>query len=111
MNDGDGWTALDWVIIGGYKEVARVLLDHLSNDNDFNSYERNKALLLAADEGNEITVQMLLDIGAEINCKDGYRSTPITFAVPAGHEKAARVLLKNGADVNSRDTYDNPPLH
>ncbi|EPE36656.1 Ankyrin repeat-containing protein [Glarea lozoyensis ATCC 20868] len=109
--DYEGWTALDWGVLGGNNEVLRLLLEHgtdiSANDDD----GRNKALCLAAEEGHELTVQMLIDNGAKVNAQDALGSTALDFAAPSGHEKTMRVLLQNGADVRSRDIYGNSILH
>ena len=72
---------------------------------------RQKALYLAAKEGHELTVQTLLDSGANVNAQDPLGSTALDWAVPSGNEKAVQVLLRNGADVKSRDIYGNTVLH
>jgi ankyrin repeat protein len=92
--DYEGWTALDWGVLGGNSEVLRLLLEHgtdiSANDDD----GRNKALCLAAEEGHELTVQMLIDNGAKVNAQDALGSTALDFAAPSGHEKTMRVLLQ-----------------
>ncbi len=106
--DNEGWSALDWAVIGEKNDVVKVLLEQ---GFDAESDEKYGALYLAAGEGHDGTVQMLLDDGANVNEKDWMGSTALDWAAPGGHEMTVRVLLRNGCDLNSRDRYDNSPLH
>ena len=79
------------------------------------------ALMIAAYEGDDVTVQLLLDAGADLNVRGveyGAASvvatypevdienqvTPFIEAMLSGKETTMRLLLKNGADVNGRDS-------
>ncbi|EED17209.1 tankyrase, putative [Talaromyces stipitatus ATCC 10500] len=110
IKDDEGWSALNWVILNGDVELARVLFDS-SVDLDAGGDGRNEALFLAAEEGKDVLVQMLLDNGAYINARDWVGSTALDFASTIGHEATVRVLLRNNADINSRDEYCNSALH
>ena len=77
--DNEGWSALDWAVIGGKNDIVKELLKHgIDTKNDGS----NQALYLAAWEGHEDTVQMLLDNGADVNAKDWIWSTALDWAVP-----------------------------
>ena len=105
--DREGWTALDWAAVGSNGDVVKVLLK-----NGVSSSEgRKRALLLAAEEGHELTVQVLLDRGVDVNAKDYLGSTPLDWSVPSGHEKTAAALLRGGADAKSKDAYGNTAVH
>ncbi len=106
--DDEGWTALDWAVIGGKVDVLRFLL---SDGFDIQSDGKYKALYLAAGEGYEETVKMLLDHGADVNEKDWLGSTALDWAAPGGHVATVQVLLRYGCDLNSRDKYENTALH
>ncbi|KAL8648633.1 MAG: hypothetical protein Q9210_004877 [Variospora velana] len=106
--DNEGWSALDWAVIGGKSDIVKDLLEH---GIDAESDGRNKALYLAAGNGHEDTVQMLLDNGADVNASDWIGSTALDWAVPGGHERTVRVLLRNGSNSKSRDAYENTALH
>ncbi|KAL9014436.1 MAG: hypothetical protein Q9173_000918 [Seirophora scorigena] len=106
--DHGGWSALDWAVVGGKSDIVKDLLEH---GIDAESDGRNKALYLAAENGHEDTVQMLLDNGPDVNASDWIGSTALDMAVPGGHEKTVRVLLQNGANLKSRDAYENTALH
>ncbi|KAL7954774.1 ankyrin repeat-containing domain protein [Trichoderma compactum] len=106
--DNEKWTAFHWAIIGNSIDTAKLLLRYQANSDGL---QLNKALDVAAEAGNETAVQMVLDLGANIDWKDDEGSTAITWAVPGGYENAVRTLLRNGADPNLADNYGNVPLH
>ncbi|KAH0522614.1 hypothetical protein TsFJ059_006437 [Trichoderma semiorbis] len=106
--DNEKWTAFHWAIIGNSMDTAKLLLRYQANSDGL---QLNKALIVAAEAGNETAVQMVLDLGANIDWKDDEGSTAITWAVPGGYENAVRTLLRNGADPNLADNYGNVPLH
>ena len=106
--DNEGWTALDWAVIGGKNDVVRMLL---AEGFDVESDGRYKALYLAAGEGYEETVQMLLDDGANVDEQDWLGSTALDWAAPGGHVETIRVLLSYGCDLKLRDMYENTALH
>ncbi len=45
----------------------------------------------------------LVKAGADINAKDGYGVTPLSYAAISGSLETLRMLLKNGADVKAKD--------
>lgn len=66
---------------------------------------------MAAREGREDIVQLLLDAGANINLsskKDG--DTPLIIACSEGHVKVAQKLIAAGASVNGPNTGGWTPL-
>lgn len=65
-------------------------------------------LHLAASIGHAQAVQLLLDLGAKVNIRDNYKSTPLHEGVL--HEDVVKILLERGANVNARDKDGNSPL-
>ncbi|KAL7936459.1 ankyrin repeat-containing domain protein [Trichoderma chlorosporum] len=106
--DNEKWTAFHWAIIGNLMDTAKLLLSYQANSDGL---QLNKALIVAAEAGNESAVQMVLELGASIDWKDEEGSTALTWAVPGGYENAVRTLLKNEANPNVPDNYGNAPLH
>lgn len=76
-------------------------------------------LHVAAREGHEGAIRLLLDAGADVNAIEAPREgerwlewwTPLHFAVLGGKSKAAKILLERRADVNAADKSKLTPLH
>ncbi len=67
------------------------------------------ALTSAAYNGQEDTVEALLDKGAAINLEGG-GYTPLLAAVYAGREDIVELLIQRGVDVNRRSSMGISPL-
>ena len=69
------------------------------------SGDRADELIAAAKKGDADMVEALLAKGANVNAKNEYGATALTFAADKGHLAVIKVLLQNKADVNIRDTF------
>ena len=67
-------------------------------------------LHLAAFFGIKAIVQLLLEKGAEIEAKDNYGRTPLSWAAENGHEATVKLLLEKGAEIEAKDNYGRMPL-
>lgn len=67
------------------------------------AFERETALLVAIDAGNEVIVRLLLELGADVNrsAGRGVRRTPLQKASEVGNFKIVQHLLQCGANVNA----------
>lgn len=62
--------------------------------------------------GNVSFLEMLIDVGVDVNLRDSDGRTPLHKAVRANHEDVIRCLMEHGADPNSRtDGSGEPVLH
>lgn len=69
-------------------------------------------MLLAAVCNNDMkTVRALLKSGADVNCIDNERCTPLHRAAEDGRYGITKLLLKHGADVHVCDKDGETPLH
>ena len=59
----------------------------------------------AAENGHEAVVKLLLEKGADVECKSNDGRTPLWWAAEKGHEAVVKLLLEKGADVESKDRY------
>lgn len=111
------------VLIACYYQLSDIfehLLDVGADFNDTNRYMRN-SLHMAAKYGNVHAVELLLEKGADPECKDRewgilpdvwYRRTggvtPMSFAADNGHESVVRILLENGVSADNDDQFVTP---
>jgi hemoglobin len=63
--------------------------------------KRCTALHMAARRGNAQVIAAFLDVGADIEVRDGQGDTPLRRAVNCGKVDAAKLLLARGADSDS----------
>lgn len=88
----------------GYDET----LEHLLKKDEGNESihrqggSRGSALRVAAAEGHESIVQLLLSKGADINMQSGELGDALQAASGAGHVSTVRLLLGKGADINKQ---------
>lgn len=97
-------------------EIAKLLLEYKANPNVVSDWPNKTPLLLAAEQGNEKLMDLLLEYGADINQRGIWTpgqsgNTALHSAVVNGNEEVAKLLLSKGADVNAKGTNDGTPLH
>lgn len=100
------------------------LLEHCSKGNlamvlkklkngakaDFSDYDRRTPLHLAATEGHDKIVELLISQGADIDAEDRWGSTVANEAKSNGHEKVMQILAQAGAYIDTR-TLSKEELH
>jgi hypothetical protein len=68
-------------------------------------------LHLAAYFGVNAVVRLLRENKADVDAKDGWGRTPLSWAAENGHEAAVKLLLDKGAELETKDTkYGQTPL-
>lgn len=67
-------------------------------------------LIKASKEGDSLTVQKLIDAGANVNELDSSGYTPVMYAVWSGKTETVKVLINKGADVSAKDKSGYTPL-
>jgi len=70
----------------------------------------NKALILAAAQGNLMQVKRLLDAGADVNCRDKRGNSALIEASFGGAIELVKLLLDSGADVGAESVTGDTPI-
>ena len=81
------------------EQLARIMRQS-SVDPDASDYDRRTALHLACANGYVKTVELLLNLGADVNVKDRWQATPLADAVTGGHLAVATLLRSKGARMS-----------
>lgn len=105
---GDRERALFQAVDGGYWELASALLA----GNVFHPVPCH-CLLAAAMHGDLRCIRLLLEAGADPNCRDEQERSclHLLVAAPEPDPAAVRLLIDAGADVNALDRRGSSPLH
>ena len=95
-----------------YVEILARLLEGTRNIEETEKNEKKMtSLLIAADFGHTIMVEMLLNAGANPNTRDSYQNTAILLAADHGHMDVYQLLLNAGANPTDANGIGNTPLH
>ena len=89
----DGYTPLHSAARYGHDTVLTILLRKSKENIDTNDAYKNTALLLAADNGEEKCVEVLLKNGAKAGCQNNREATALISAARYGYTKIAQMLL------------------
>uniref|UniRef100_A0A8C9WVU1 Uncharacterized protein n=1 Tax=Sander lucioperca TaxID=283035 RepID=A0A8C9WVU1_SANLU len=113
LADGDGRTALSVAAlcvptaagVKGYGEVASLLLER-GADPGHRDHDGMTPLLLAAYEGHDDVVELLLEAGADVDeTMDIEGRIPLILAAQEGHWSTVRLLLDRRSPIDHR-AYD-----
>jgi hypothetical protein len=124
VNADGGWYVRPLVAALAGKHFQTAELLRLSgadpNVQTFQCYDENTPLHSAAWYGDVEMVQVLLNLGADVNIRNDNNRTPLNY-ISAGPEavpnyspslaNVARLLLDRGADINARDDEGRTPLY
>ncbi len=67
-------------------------------------------LLRAASQGDRELVEMLLEMGTDVNCRSAHLNTPLIRSAFKGHLPIAQLLIARGADIEARNCQGHTPL-
>ena len=71
----------------------------------------NRLLHYASGEWKEPDiVERIIDLGADVNIKNGNKRTPLHVAAENNNFEALKILLENGADIHAKDIHQITPL-
>ncbi|TAL39245.1 MAG: ankyrin repeat domain-containing protein [Alphaproteobacteria bacterium] len=95
-------------------KIVSMLLEHGAKPDTFDpECERKKPLLIAAKDGYESIVLMLLAKGADVKQIDEeklHQYKAVHYAAEEGQAGVLRILAEEGADLNEREWLDRSPL-
>ncbi|RDW62198.1 hypothetical protein BP6252_11631 [Coleophoma cylindrospora] len=104
-------SALQAASARGHETIVKLLLDNHADVNAKGG-PYGSALQAASAEGHEAIVKLLLDAGkVEVDTKDKYGMTPLSYASEKGYKSIIQLLLDTGkAEVNARNKSGTTPL-
>ena len=107
--DRMGLSALYYSILNGHtNEIDEILAGHGA---DVNFSKGNSLLFLAARQGKEKTVELLLKKNADPNLQNSVGKTAIHIAAEYNHLTIVAALLADKADAAIKDNFARTPLH
>ncbi|SPO02004.1 uncharacterized protein DNG_04677 [Cephalotrichum gorgonifer] len=127
--DKDGQTALWWATKMQHEAIIKLLIARKADPNATNEDERadeqlisglsveehaarQTALHCAVVNGYEAVAKLLIELGANMNAKNGLDSwTALHSAARFGHASVARMLVDMGAQVDATDDKGYTPLY
>tara|TARA_A100001037_G_C14993309_1_gene563607 strand:+ start:50 stop:1003 length:954 start_codon:yes stop_codon:yes gene_type:complete len=87
---------------------------HFNNGSDVNAKGSDDGwtpLQIAAAEGQNEIVELLISYDADVNAKADNGTTPLHCASGEGHKEIAELLISKGADVSAKDEFMKTCLH
>jgi ankyrin repeat protein len=100
--DSKDRTVLWWTSRNGCEMSARLLLAADSAMVNSKDKDNKSPLFIAAEQGNQAVMEVLLDKGADVNAEGGKYGNALQAASHNGHKDIATLLLDKGADVSAQ---------
>ena len=101
--DKHGWTPLILAAKKGYLTITKTLLSAPNIDIDARKPDVGTALMVAADNGEDDIVKVLIDHGADVNITDDDNWTPLIWAAEQGYLPIVKTLLSAPQiDINAK---------
>lgn len=95
-------TPLYWTALSGLTRLSRLLLDQGVDVNAQNCGVFGNALQAASNKGHHLTVELLLERGADVNAHGGLYHYALHAAALKGRLSIVKLLIDHGADINAR---------
>ncbi|KAF7515145.1 hypothetical protein G7054_g14740 [Neopestalotiopsis clavispora] len=120
IKDFLGRTALSMASWMGFETIVRLLIGSGAGSKDEDEHgdvdieaiddvQRRSALSLAAEGGHLSIVVLLVERGANVDCRSNLEQTPLFFAANNEHLEIVDFLLRHGADPCFKDIFDQTP--
>ena len=108
--DAHGQTFLARACAKGEYDTARHRLQERPEDINVADYAGNTPLQIAALNGFDDIVQLLVDAGCNLDCVNNDKDTPLLDAVENGHLEVVRILLAAGVNPRKANAYGSEPI-
>ena len=95
----------------GDLELVQTILDSDTTAIGMSNDRGSTALHFAAENGHIQIVELLLDLGADLEAIDVDGDTPLMCAAIGGHSEVFKMLLSRGADADILNTSKSGVLH
>ncbi|XP_067055721.1 ankyrin repeat and SAM domain-containing protein 6-like [Acropora muricata] len=111
-----GSTALECAARNGHVQIVALLIEAcgqqvLENSTTSLELSLNASLINAAEHGQESTLRLLLEKGADVNFREETTGwTALMLAALNGHMAAAQLLVEFGADTNAQNVINQTAL-
>ncbi len=97
-SDAEGYTALIYAAAYGYTDIMKILISKGAKIN-YMANDAN-AMFAAVKNDNPKAIQMLIDVGASVNCEDANGYSPLMLAAQEGYAKTVEFLISKGAKID-----------
>ena len=104
-------TPLLWASLSSSGEFIETLIDLGANVNAQRADDKDTPLTLSSYWNNFMTVNSLLDNGADANIAAADGNTPLHLAVMKGNQNLVKLFLEKNALVNTQNADGDSPLH
>jgi beta-lactamase regulating signal transducer with metallopeptidase domain len=91
-------------------QTLKILVEQRGIDIDIPAVGDGTALIVAVAQDKSDVVQVLIDMGANVNQASRGDGNPLIMAAMTGNKAIAQLLLEHGADVNAVVRGDETPL-
>lgn len=108
--DNHGQTLFAKACAKGEYETAKKRLAERPEDLNFADYAGNTPLQVAALNGHEEIVKLLIEAGCKLDCRNSDKDTPLLDAVENGHLGVVKLLLEAGVNPRKADAEGHEPL-
>ena len=108
--DAHGHTYLARACARGEYEVVQMELFERPEDLNVADYAGNTPLQIAAINGYEDIVKLLVDAGCRLDCVNYFEDTPLLDAIDNGHLGVVKLLLDAGVNPRKANIFGEEPI-
>lgn len=108
--DAHGQTFLARACAKGEYDTAKHRLGDRPEDINVADYAGNTPLQIAALNGYDDIVRLLVDAGCNLDCVNNDKDTPLLDAVENGHLDVVKILLEAGVNPRKANAYGQEPI-